>query len=177
MRFGNPDLRLRLPRIEKKPKPVHILRFQDFADVGKNPALRLELHQNIIDSIERGDGVPEAHYRAGIDTDRDGLLADRGIMHLHLGGKDSDVLVFLIQYADQVVLLETNTHVHFRTEPAGRNILALSQAWLANLEREMRVAAVQAKAAATKAERQVAKDLADSRAASIAAFKAKAGLE
>lgn len=50
-------------------------------------------------------------------------------MHLHLGGKDSDVILFLIQYADRVVLLETNTHVHFRTQPAGKNIIALTQAW------------------------------------------------
>ena len=114
-------LRLRLPRIEKKPKPIFLERWRDFAGVTKTPELMEELYQ-IIQSIRRGDGVPEAHYRAGIDRDTDGLLEDEGIMHLHLGGRDSDVLMFLIQYSDRVVLLESNTHVHFRTQPAGKNI-------------------------------------------------------
>lgn len=171
-----PALRQRVRRIETKPKPVHVVQFQDFAGIGKLPELRAEL-DDIIESIERGDGVPERHYRAGIDLDDDSLLADRGIMHLHLGGKDSDVIVFLIQYADRVVLLETNTHVHFRTQPAGKNIVALTQAWLRTLENDMALAAAGAAAAATEAERKAAEELRDKRAASIAAFKAKAGLD
>jgi hypothetical protein len=133
--MGRRTSRHRLRRIECKPKPVHIVQFQDFAGIGKNTALREDL-DDIIESIERGDGVPERYYRAGMDNDRDGLLSDKGIMHLHLGGKGSDVLVFLIQYADRVVLLETNFHAHFRTQPAGRNIVALAQAWFHDLERE-----------------------------------------
>jgi hypothetical protein len=164
-----------LRRIEAKPKPVYAVQFHDFAGVGKFPNLRAEL-DDIIESIERGDGVPESCYRAGIDRDEDSLLAEQGIMHLHLGGKDSDVLVFLIQYADRVVLLETNTHLHFRTQPAGKNILALTQAWLRTLENDMAAAAVRAASAATEAERKAAEELRDKRAAAIAAFKAKAGL-
>ncbi len=171
-----PALRQRLRRIETKPKPVHLVQFQDFAGIGKHPELRDEL-DDIIESIERGDGVPDRHYRAGIDLDEDALLADQGIMHLHLGGRDSDVLVFLIQYANRVVLLETNTHVHFRTQPAGKNIVALTQAWFRTLENDMAEAAAGAAAAATEAERKAAEALRDKRAASIAAFKAKAGLD
>jgi hypothetical protein len=130
----------------------------------------------IIESIERGDGVPEAHYRAGIDRTDDALLTQRGIIHLHLGGKDSDVLVFLVQFADRVVLLETNTHVHFRTRPAGKNIVALSMAWLAALETDMARAEADARGSKVEAERQAAQALRDKRAAAIAAFKAKAGL-
>ena len=169
-------LRLRLPRIEKRPKPVHITQFQDFASVGKSPAQRDEL-DDIVESIERGDGVPEAHYRVGIDTDRDGLLEEKGIMHLHLGGRHSDVLVFLIQYADKVVLLETNTHMHFRTQPAGKNILALNQSWLANMERDVTEAARATQTAATLEERQAAEGHRDRLAASIAAFKKKLARE
>ena len=168
-------LRQRLPRIEAKPKPVYAEQFEDFAAVRKRLDLRAELDE-IIESIERGDGVPEPHYRAGIDRDQDGLLADHGIMHLHLGGKASDILVFLIQYEDRVVLLETNTHVHFRTQPPGKNILALSQAWLRNLESEMASASVRAATAATEAERQAAQEVRNQRAMSIASFKAKVGL-
>jgi hypothetical protein len=171
-----PAIRQRLRRIEARPKPVHIVQFQDFAAIGKIPELRAEL-DDIIESIERGDGVPEVNYRAGIDRDEDALLADRGIMHLHLGGKDSDALVFLVQYSDRVVLLDTNTHVHFHTQPAGRNIVALAQAWFRNLENEMADAAAQVQAAATETDRRAAEALRDKRAASIAAFKAKAGLK
>jgi hypothetical protein len=171
-----PALRQRLRRIETKPKPVHVIEFQDFAGIGKLPDLRAEL-DDIIESIERGDGVSDRHYRAGIDLDEDSLLADQGIMHLHLGGKNSDVIVFLIQYADRVMLLETNTHVHFQTQPAGKNILALTQAWFRTLENDMAAATAGAAAAATQAERKAAEALRDKRAASIAAFKAKARLE
>jgi hypothetical protein len=135
-----------------------------------------ELYQ-VIQSIRRGDGVPETHYRAGIDRDTDGLLEAQGIMHLHLGGRDSDVLVFLIQYADRIVLLESNTHVHFRTQPAGKNILALSQSWLGNLEQEMQTAAVLAKTAKVEAERHEAEARTAKMRAAIAAFKRNAGIE
>ncbi len=176
MKRPAPVIRQRLRRIETKPKPVHVVQFEDFAGIGKIQDLRAEL-DDIIESIERGDGVSESHYRAGIDRDEDLLLADQGIMHLHLGGKASDMLVFLIQYADRVVLLETNTHVHFRTQPAGKNIVALTQAWFRTLENDMAAAAASAVAAATEAERKAAEELRDRRAASIAAFKAKAALE
>lgn len=39
-------------------------------------------------------------------------------MHLHLGGRGSDTLLFLMQFADKVVLLETNTHRRFRRQSA-----------------------------------------------------------
>jgi hypothetical protein len=87
------------------------------------------------------------------------------------------VLVFLIQYADRVVLLETNTHVHFRTQPAGKNILALTQAWLRTLENEMVEAAGRVASAANAAEREAAEEITNRRAASIAAFKIKAKLD
>ncbi len=176
MRRPAPALRLRLPRIETKPKRIFAERWHDFAGVTKTPALMEELFQ-ALQSIRRGDGVPAAHYRAGIDRDRDALLEEQGIMHLHLGGRDSDVLVFPIQYSDRVVLLESNMHVHFRTSPAGKNILALTQSWLGNLEQEMHAAAETARTAAVEAERQVAEARRAELAASIAAFKAKAGLE
>lgn len=175
MRRPASALRLRLPRIEKKPKSVHAEQWSDFAGVRDDPALFDEFYQ-LIQCIERGDGAPERYYRAGIDRDRDGLLDEQGIMHLHLGGRNSDVLVFLIQYADRVVLLESNTHVHFRTQPAGKNILALLQSWLVHLEREMQEAADKARTAAEESERQEAEARRGGIAASIAAFRAKAGL-
>jgi len=171
-----PARRLRLRRIEKKPKKVFTSRWTDYAGIKENPAL-LDEFDDIVESIERGDGVPEAHYRTGIDVDSDDLLAQRGIMHLHLGGQNSDVLIFLIQYADRVVLLETNTHIRFRTQPAGKNILALNQSWLGNLEREMEQAAAVARTAATEEDRRAAETRRAKIAGSLSAFKRKAGLE
>ena len=106
MRHPLAALRLRLRRIGKKPKPVRVDRWSDFAGVLKSPVLTAEFHA-LVRSIRGGEGVPEAHYRAWIDRDRDALLENHGIMHLHLGGKSSDVLIFLIQYSGLVVLLET----------------------------------------------------------------------
>ena len=74
------------------------------------------------------------------------------------------------------MLLETNTHVHFRTRPAGKNIVALTQAWFRTLENDMAAAAAAATAAATEAERKAAEEFRDKLAASIAAFKAKTRL-
>jgi len=123
---------LTLPRIEKKPKPVYQNNFQDFARISKNPDLIEQLYEIIL-SIENGDGVPEEYYRSGIDRDYDELLELKGVMHLHLGGKNSDVLVYLIQCPDKVILLETNTHKHLQSTPKGRNILAFLQPWLSQI--------------------------------------------
>ena len=166
--------RLRLPRIEAKPKRVHLEGWRDHANIGKTPDLRAELDE-IIESIGRGHGVPEKYYRAGIDHDCDELLEQRGIMHLHLGGKDSDTLVFLVQYSDLVLLLESNSHVHFKTNPKGTNIVALVQAWFLNLEREMAEAEQAAQKAATAAERQATDEHRAKLAASLAALKREAG--
>jgi hypothetical protein len=96
-------------------------------------------------------------------------------MHLHLGGKDSDTLVFLVQYADLVLLLESNSHVHFRTSPQGKNIAALVQAWFLNLEREIAEAEQAAQHAAKEAERRAAEEHRAKLAASLAKLKRDAG--
>ncbi len=167
-------IRLRLPRIEAKPKRVRLEGWRDHAEIGKDPGLRAQLDE-IIESIGRGEGVPEEYYRAGIDQDRDELLQQRGIMHLHQGGRNSDTLLFLVQYADTVLLLESNSHVHFRTNPQGKNIAALVQAWFLNLEREIAEATQAARNAAEEAERQAAEKQRAKLAASLAKLKRQAG--
>ncbi len=226
MRRPLPAIRLRLARIEKKPKSVFVKHWSDFAGVKRRVDIQEEL-LDIIESIEAGIGAPEACYRTGIDRTPEGLLERHGIMHLHLGGKESDILVFLIQYVDRVVLLETNSHIHFRTQPsnrgktpgisiaerscavsshakmaeirdavtrcrrllhlrargfapltqpAGKNLLALSQSWLANLEHQIADAMNEARVATNDAARGAAEEKRSRLAASIAAFKAKAGI-
>jgi hypothetical protein len=63
-----PGLRQRLKLIETRSKPVTLVHFHDYASIGRRPALRAEL-DDIIEGIQRGDGVAEAHDRAGIDPD------------------------------------------------------------------------------------------------------------
>ena len=152
-------LRLRLPRLETKPKRVRLEGWRDYAAIGKNPALRAEL-DDIVESIGR---------------DRDALLEDMGIMHLHLGGRHSDTLIFLIQYDDLVLLLESNSHVHFRTNPKGKNIAALVQSWFVNLERDLADAAHAAQLAIAEAERQAAEERRDRLAAALAKLMREAG--
>ena len=129
----------------------------------------------IIEQISSGKGISEEFYRAGIDVDDDELLEKEGIMHLHLGGKNSDVLLFLVQYPDRVVLLEINTHKHFRTEPVGSILKSLHDRYLmrsaaeaqvkaqelaqqADATREVRLAAAKAKLKARASARREGKD-------------------
>lgn len=81
--------------------------------------LQSELHE-IIQKLGAGEGLPERYYRAGIDRDYDALLSDTGIKHLHLGGQNSDVLLYVVEYTSAVLLLQINGHIHFRTRPAGK---------------------------------------------------------
>ena len=96
-------------------------------------------------------------------------------MHLHLGGRHSDTLIFLIQYDDLVLLLESNSHVHFRTNPKGKNIAALVQSWFVNLERDLADAAHAAQLAIAEAERQAAEERRDRLAAALAKLRREAG--
>ena len=115
--------------------------FRDYSRrAGKGTIYEDELNE-IIEQISSGKGISEEFYRAGIDVDDDELLEKEGIMHLHLGGKNSDVLLFLVQYPDRVVLLEINTHKHFRTEPVGSILKSLHDHYLARAAAEARVKA------------------------------------
>jgi hypothetical protein len=107
---------LREPRLQPKPKRVHLKELhvavrltdeqkQDFAD--------------LVEHIPNGTRVPERFYRNDIDTSPDELLERDGIMHLHLGGPYSRELVFLVQYDEDVMILEINDHYHFKTDPIG----------------------------------------------------------
>jgi hypothetical protein len=123
----------------------------------------------IIDEISRGGGVSERFYRAGIDSDHDTLLEQEGVIHLHLGGKNSDVLLFLVQYADRVVLLEINTHKHFKTDPIGTLLRSLHEQHLLRATAEELAKMQQAIDVATAAQGQ-------GRATAMERLKAEAAL-
>lgn len=119
------DGRLRGARFELQAKLViRAAHFHDFVGIADRPDLVGDLAR-LIAKLESGVALPDRFYRAGVDRDEDRLLDETGLKHLHLGGRHSDVLVFLVEYADRVVLLEINDHKHFRTDPPGTLLRAL----------------------------------------------------
>lgn len=79
----------------------------------------------IIRCIGAGNLLPERCYRNGVDRDHDELLADYGIKHLHLGGSNSDTMLFLVEYESSVLLLEIADHRAFRDSPPGSALRSL----------------------------------------------------
>lgn len=75
--------------------------------------------------IADGSPIPPRYYRRNLDKTPDTLLQRTGIMHLHLAGQGSDELVYVVQFEDFVLILETNTHAHFQGEPPGRALSSL----------------------------------------------------
>lgn len=72
--------------------------------------------------VLEGRPLPPGFYRQGKGQDEDRALKEYGVMHLHLGGQKSDVLVFLMQFPDDVVALEINNHGPFSDHPPGRGV-------------------------------------------------------
>ncbi len=67
---------------------------------------------DVVTAIAAGSAISDRYYRPR-SGHKDVLLDDYGVLHLHLGGDASDTLLFLMQFADRVVLLETNAHNRF----------------------------------------------------------------
>lgn len=84
----------------------------------------------IVDCLLEGKLIPEKYYRNRIGHSPDPLLTDSGIKHLHLGGRDSNIILFLVEYEDRVVILEANDHRHFAKKPEGALLLSLHHACL-----------------------------------------------
>lgn len=166
-----PDPRLRQRRIEHKAKPVVPARgFVDAAEVGNDTGLKADLDE-AIDSITRGQGLPERFYRAGIDDDRDTFLATYGVLHIHLGGKDSDVLVYLVQYDETVVLLRTGTHAELQRTPPSSVLRSILAGALTGFDQRASTHRAQTAARQTQQARRVQAETSASQKASLAKFK------
>lgn len=99
-----------------------------------------DLQQHVLDLVEAivdGDPLPDWAYRSGIDHDDppDRLLSRYGVMHLHLGAKNSNDLLFLMQFQDHVVILAIGNHRHFAEEPPGKLLYQFHEAKVAELNR------------------------------------------
>jgi hypothetical protein len=100
--------RLTSPRLQRKAKKVTSWSgWFDSAGVGADAQLQDDL-DDLIDLIIAGDEIPERYYRTSSGGDR--LLKEEGIMHLHLRNPGSDVILYLVQFDEEVLLLGTGTH-------------------------------------------------------------------
>jgi hypothetical protein len=117
MTSGFVGARLKKRRIEHKPKSVRkIANFVDLANVANSALLFDELNE-IIDSIEAGQGIPDRFWPAPRSNDT--LFELHQILHVHLGGRGSDAILYLVQYADEVQLLRTGSHSELQDIPRG----------------------------------------------------------
>lgn len=77
---------------------------------------------DLLDHFENGWEVPEDYYRLGVDKDKDLLLEVTGVKHLHLGGRASDILVYLIETEEQVIILRVAGHAYLQDNPRGSDL-------------------------------------------------------
>lgn len=118
--------RLKGERFEAKPKEVvRAANYRDQTGLLAHDNVLVDDLELIVACIERGKLLPPRFYRRGIERTEDQLLNEEGIKHLHLGGQESDVLVFIVEYEDRAVLLEVNSHIHFDREPIGSALCSL----------------------------------------------------
>jgi hypothetical protein len=78
---------------------------------------------DLLDHISNGWEIPDEFYRLDIGKNRDRLLEDTGIKHLHLNGRGSDIVVYMIELEDRVILLRISGHAYLEDEPRGSGIL------------------------------------------------------
>jgi len=120
--------------------------------------------------IEQGLELPPKFYRNGIGTTTDDLLQHTGVKHVHLGATKSDVLLFVEEFDDFVVLLEIAGHdQNFWEVPVGATLkkhhldslevhlpgfAATASAAREKAKKRQRIAAAGAKAAKPSGRRQ-----------------------
>lgn len=76
----------------------------------------------ILSAIRNGQVIEDRFYRRGIGTTSDELLRKEGIKHLHLGGQGSNCILYLIEYEEEVVLVEISDHRYLDSKPVGKGL-------------------------------------------------------
>ena len=115
---------LRAPKIAAVRKAIRYAdAFQDYTGKADQDRYASDLEE-LLHRIGEGFALPDRFYRAGFDKGGDELLEIEGVKHLHLGGRNSDVLVYLVEYEHVVQLLEINDHKAFSSKPIGHLLRA-----------------------------------------------------
>jgi len=124
---------MKLPRIEGKRKRVEESpRFDKTSYFRGKPHLAPFVAE-IYEAIESGKPLPDWAYRRDLESTPDLLLERMGVMHLHLGSKSSNELLYVYQFDDYVVFLEISSHRHFETDPPGTLLKQHHEAKVAEL--------------------------------------------
>jgi hypothetical protein len=73
----------------------------------------------LVDCIHNGHEIDPRFYRREIGLNKDRLLEETGVKHLHLGGSGSDVIVYVLEREDDVLFLRISDHRYLEDEPRG----------------------------------------------------------
>jgi hypothetical protein len=107
------DRPLRAPRLLQELGPRRVVLAASFHRFKALNAAEETDFATLVELIGAGNEIPDRFYRPRFG-DYDELLQQYGVLHLHLGSRTSDTLLFLMQFTDRVTFLETNTHERFR---------------------------------------------------------------
>lgn len=110
---------------QSKPKRIHLSpNWIDRTGKGNTEPYRSNLLE-FRRRIEQGHELPPRFYRNHIGKDVDDLLDATGVKHIHLGTTKDDVLLFVQEFDDFIVLLEIADHkANFNQIPIGKLLLA-----------------------------------------------------
>lgn len=115
---------LRCERFEARPKVVRpVPTWKDYTGKLKDP-MHLADFIEFTTCLGKGIPVPRRMYRAGLESSTDFLLHRAGVKHVHLGSQNSDVLVFAVEFPEEVALLEINGHRRFDRDRVGELLIA-----------------------------------------------------
>jgi hypothetical protein len=95
--------------------------FEDQIGVLRHARFRRQF-DDLADHIVNGWDVPDDFYRVDVDQNIDRLLQATGVKHLHLDGRTSDILVYLVELADQVIVLLIANHAYLQDRPRGKTL-------------------------------------------------------
>jgi hypothetical protein len=126
---------LRGPYFEPRPKQVRVLKtFRDYTGKLKDPRYLIDFTE-VVTRVSTGRHLPDQLYRAYINSTTDFLLQLTGVKHLHLGGQNSNVLLFAVEFPMEVALLEVNGHQRFDRNRVGELLMANHAISLNRVER------------------------------------------
>ena len=115
---------LRAPKIAAVRKTIRYAdAFRDYTGKADQERYASDFEE-LLRRIGEGLALPDRFYRTGFGKGGDELLEIEGVKHLHLGGRNSDVLIYLVEYEHVVQLLEINDHKAFSSKPIGHLLRA-----------------------------------------------------
>ena len=112
------DGRLCIRYIEPSIKKVEMApNFKKYITLSQTARAKLAV---LFQHIRSGSEVPKYFYSTGTPSGLDTMLAEFGILHLHLNGNE---LVYLVQFPNVISIIAFSDHRHFENErPPGSTL-------------------------------------------------------